>query len=105
MLLVIVMVFGLVLLDIVKFYDAIRLRHIIRSGRLLGYSAKVLYLNALTCLGPRVLRQGPACSRAICPSQSVVAGLGGAGNMGKLVVYSAMENTPLKCRAFPRGSM
>ena len=79
--------FALILLDIEKFYDSIPLTSLLREGLRLGYSPALLSLNATVCLAYRTLKTQNGASREIQPKRSIVAGLGEANNLAKIVLH------------------
>ena len=83
--------FALILLDIEKFYDSIPITSLLREGLRLGYSPGLLSPNATICLAYRTLKTRNGASREIQPKRSIVAGLGEANNLAKIVLHGLCE--------------
>ena len=83
--------FALTLLDIEKFYDSVPLASLIKAGLKLGYSPTLLCLNVSICLASRSLKTRNGASEFIQPLRSIVAGLGEANNLAKVVIYAVCE--------------
>ena len=60
---------------------------LIRCGREIGYPLGLLTLGVLQCLAARHVRVGRSYSRATQPLKSIVAGLGEANNMARIIVH------------------
>jgi hypothetical protein len=74
---------SLVLYDLTKFYDTIRLSALIGEAALQGDPLKVLVMLVGTYLAPRVLKEGDCCSAPLQPVDSILAGCGEANNMAR----------------------
>ena len=83
--------FALILLDIQKFFDSIPLAALIRAGIALGYSPTLLGLNVLACLALRTLKSACGSSSEIQAYRSIVAGLGEACNLARMIIYQVCE--------------
>ena len=85
-------IFGLILLDIEKFFDSIPLPALIRAGLRLGYPAVLLGLSVLACLALRTLKSNSGSARELQAYRSIVAGLGEACNLARIIIYKVCED-------------
>ena len=83
------MAWGVLLLDIEKFYDSIPIPVLIREALMQGYPATMLYMGVTQCLAARHLRIGPCSSRETLPTSSILAGLGESNNFARIVLHGA----------------
>ena len=83
--------FALILLDIEKFYDSVPLALLVKAGLQLGYSPTLLALCLSICLAQRSLKTIHGASEELQPLKSIVAGLGEANNLAKIVVHGICE--------------
>ena len=82
----------LVLWDLRKFYDTIRIAALVRQGTRLKFPPAIMYMAVATYQSPRVLRtKGGACSEWILPHDSVLAGCSMANDMARCAVYDMCE--------------
>ena len=65
---------------------------VLKFGLKHGYPAFLLVLEMLAHLSPRVLRSGKCFSRPVQAQRSIVAGVRGANDFGRLVLYDLMES-------------
>ena len=88
-------------LDAEKFYDSIRLKHVAAQCLQRGFSPTIMAMNLMLCLGPRTIRVREAYSRPLATTASIVAGLGEANNLARLMVYAVMEDMACRFRHTP----
>ena len=85
-------IFALILLDIEKFFDSIPLPVLIRAGLRLGYPAALMALNVLACLALRTLKSNSGAAKELQAYRSIVAGLGEACNLARIIIYKVCED-------------
>ena len=81
------------LLDMDKFYDSMSPLSMIRIGRKLKDSLRVLALETQLNIAPRVLVAGDACSHAQCIANSTLPGARFANSLTRVYLYEAIEQT------------
>ena len=82
----------LVLWDLRKFYDTIRIAALVRQGVRLKFPPAIIGMAVATYQSPRVLRtREGACSEWVVPFDSVLAGCSMANDMARLSVYDMCE--------------
>ena len=82
---------ALSMVDLEKFYDTIRIDHLVNMALTLQAPARVLLIDLMAYLAPRAIQYLGAVSQWLNPGVSIVQGSRNSNNWARILLYDVLE--------------